>query len=45
MGLIYKFGLFPKGGYKAAVLAKTKTEAKKYKYGKYKFYEIREIIQ
>ena len=45
MSLIYKYGLFPPGGYKVAVLAKTEKEAKKYKYGKYRYYEVRKIIQ
>jgi hypothetical protein len=45
MSLGYKYGLFPKGGYKAVVLAKTKKEAEKYRYGKNKYLEVREIIQ
>lgn len=42
---IYKYGLFEKGGWKAIVLAKTKKEAEKYRTGKWKFLEVRKIIQ
>ena len=42
---VYKYGLFMKGEWKAILLATTKEEAEKYRRGKYRFLEIREIIQ
>ena len=42
---IYKYGLFMKGEWKPVILAKTREEAEKYRRGKYRFLEVREIIQ
>ena len=42
---VYRYGLFMKGDWKAIVLATSKEEAEKYRRGKYKFLEVREIIQ
>lgn len=42
---VYKYGLFMKGDWKAIILATTLEEAEKYRRGKYRFLEIREIIQ
>ena len=44
MAKLYKYGLFRKGEWKAVILAKTKEEAEKYRRGKYRFLEIREIL-